>query len=271
MDVLTLFSITPFPRFSKDRCVSRKKDHWKKFRFRAAQNSGSEAHAPRSQSSAPRVTSFFCVFFFFVCVFFFNSRDWLRRKGMTARRLFQMLSNVFIIDSPFGGNIHWNQSWSDVLTHCLFTCRFIRNLLYFYKPSSQRFCTVHISDPQARTFSEVGCLLIDFLLDGEDVRYNFCSKGSGVKGLVWGSVNNQARWHVQVKLFYFLLFYFGFCFVFVSVFVLFFFKILMVGFDWKASLSLNQASHYLSMCLSVCLYKRGQVSKETVVLRRWVV
>ena len=149
---------------------------------------------------------------------------------MTARCLFQM-SYVFNIDSPFGGNIHLNQSLSDVLTHCLFTCRFIRNLLYFYKPSSQRFCTVHISDPQARTFSEVGCLLIDFLLDGEDVRYNFCSKGSGVKGLVWGSVNNQARWHVQVKLFYFLLFYFGFCFVFVSVFVLFFFKILMVGFD----------------------------------------
>lgn len=47
--------------------------------------------------------------------------------------------------------------------------KFIRNLLYFYKPSSQRFCTVHISDPQARTFSEVGCLVIDFLLDGEDV------------------------------------------------------------------------------------------------------
>lgn len=48
--------------------------------------------------------------------------------------------------------------------------RFIRNLQYFYKPSSQRFCTVHISDPQARTFSEVGCLLIDFLLASEDVR-----------------------------------------------------------------------------------------------------
>ena len=177
---------------------------------------------------APRVPRRALLVFlsFFVCLFFFfflNSRDWLRCKGMTARCLFQMLSYVFNIDSPFGGNIHRNQSLSDVLTHCLFTCRFIRNLLYFYKPSSQRFCTVHISDPQARTFSEVGCLLIDFLLDGEDVRYNFCSKGSGV------------------------------------------------GFDWKASLSLNQVSHYLSMCLSVCLYKRGQVSKETVVLRRWVV
>ncbi|XP_078353189.1 rapamycin-insensitive companion of mTOR-like isoform X2 [Oculina patagonica] len=51
--------------------------------------------------------------------------------------------------------------------------KFIRNLLYFYKPSSQRFCTVHISDPQARTFSEVGCLLIDFLLAGEDVTDGF--------------------------------------------------------------------------------------------------
>ena len=125
-------------------------------------------------------------------------------------------------------NIHWNQSLSDVLTHCLFTCRFIRNLLYFYKPSSQRFCTVHISDPQARTFSEVGCLLIDFLLDGEDVRYNFCSKGSGVKGLVWGSVNNQTRWHVQVKLFYFL---FCFIFVFIFCFVLFLFLFLFFFSD----------------------------------------
>ena len=162
-------------------------------------------------------------------------------------------------------NIHWNQSLSDVLTHCLFTCRFIRNLLYFYKPSSQRFCTVHISDPQARTFSEVGCLLIDFLLDGEDVRYNFCSKGSGVKGLVWGSVNNQARWHVQVKLFYFLfcfIFVFIFCFVLFLFLFLFFFKILMVGFDWKVSLSLNQASHYLSTCPSVCLCKGGKFPKK---------
>ncbi|XP_068727211.1 rapamycin-insensitive companion of mTOR-like isoform X1 [Montipora capricornis] len=47
--------------------------------------------------------------------------------------------------------------------------KFIRNLLSFYKPSCQRFCTVHISDPQAKTFSEVGCLLVDFLLEGEDV------------------------------------------------------------------------------------------------------
>ena len=53
----------------------------------------------------------------------------------------------------------------------IFCARFIRNLLYFYKPSSQRFCTVHISDPQARTFSEVGCLLVDFLLESEDVRH----------------------------------------------------------------------------------------------------
>ena len=45
--------------------------------------------------------------------------------------------------------------------------RFIRNLQYFYRPSSQRFCTVHISDPQATTFTEVGCLLIDFLLASE--------------------------------------------------------------------------------------------------------
>ena len=51
--------------------------------------------------------------------------------------------------------------------------RFIRNLLSFYKPSCQRFCTVHISDPQAKIFSEVGCLFVDFLLDGEDVRNLF--------------------------------------------------------------------------------------------------
>ncbi|XP_015755979.1 PREDICTED: rapamycin-insensitive companion of mTOR-like [Acropora digitifera] len=46
--------------------------------------------------------------------------------------------------------------------------KFIRYLLSFFKPSCQRFCTVHISDPQAKTFSEVGCLLIDFLLEVED-------------------------------------------------------------------------------------------------------
>ena len=170
---------------------------------------------------------------------------------MTARCLFQMLSYVFNIDSPFGGNIHWNQSLSDVLTHCLSTCRFIRNLLYFYKPSSQRFCTVHISDPQARTFSEVGCLLIDFLLDGEDVRYNFCSKGSGVKGLVWGSVNNQARWHVQVKLFYFL-----FCFIFVFVF--------LQNFDggvWLKSIIIFESSQPLFVHVSVCI-KGGKFPKK---------
>ncbi|XP_074611135.1 rapamycin-insensitive companion of mTOR-like isoform X3 [Acropora palmata] len=47
--------------------------------------------------------------------------------------------------------------------------KFIRYLLSFFKPSCQRFCTVHISDPQAKTFSEVGCLLVDFLLEVEDV------------------------------------------------------------------------------------------------------
>ena len=194
---------------------------------------------------AARYEFFLCFFFLCVCLFF-NCRDWLHRKGRTARRLFQMLSNVFIIDSPFGGNIHWNQSLSDVLTHCLFTCRFIRNLLYFYKPSSQRFCTVHISDPQARTFSEVGCLLIDFLLDGEDVRYNFCSKGSGVKGLVWGSVNNPTRWHVQVKLFYFL-----FCFIFVFVFVF------LQNFDggaWLKSIIIFESSQPLFVHVSFCLF-----------------
>lgn len=51
----------------------------------------------------------------------------------------------------------------------MFPLRFIRYLLSFFKPSCQRFCTVHISDPQAKTFSEVGCLLVDFLQEVEDV------------------------------------------------------------------------------------------------------
>ncbi|XP_048583211.1 rapamycin-insensitive companion of mTOR isoform X2 [Nematostella vectensis] len=46
--------------------------------------------------------------------------------------------------------------------------RFIRNLLYFYKPSSQQFCTVSITDNMAKTYSRAGLLLIDFLLDTDD-------------------------------------------------------------------------------------------------------
>ena len=81
-DVLSLFSITTFPLFSKDRCASRKKDHRKKFRFRAGQNSGSEPHAPRSQSSAPRVTSFFFVFFFVYVFFLTLEIDFAAKEGL---------------------------------------------------------------------------------------------------------------------------------------------------------------------------------------------
>ena len=94
-DVLSLFSITPFPIFSKDRCAS-----WKKIQVsRCAEFWEWSTRASLPEFRAACYEFFLC--FSFLCVFFFNSRDWLRRKGMTPRCLFQMLSYVFIIDSPF--------------------------------------------------------------------------------------------------------------------------------------------------------------------------
>ena len=45
-----------------------------------------------------------------------------------------------------------------------FFSRFINNLLQFYKPSSQQFCTIELNNPMAKKLSEIGLLWIDFLL-----------------------------------------------------------------------------------------------------------
>lgn len=77
-DVLSLFSITTFPLFSKDRCASRKKNSG--FALRRILGVKHTRLAPRVPRRALRV---FFVFFFCVCLFFltleidFAAKEWL--------------------------------------------------------------------------------------------------------------------------------------------------------------------------------------------------
>lgn len=48
------------------------------------------------------------------------------------------------------------------------SCRFIKKLVSFYKPSSKLYCSIKQSDPLARKYSEVALQLTDFLLQKEE-------------------------------------------------------------------------------------------------------
>uniref|UniRef100_A0AAR2KBP4 RPTOR independent companion of MTOR, complex 2 a n=1 Tax=Pygocentrus nattereri TaxID=42514 RepID=A0AAR2KBP4_PYGNA len=46
--------------------------------------------------------------------------------------------------------------------------KFVRRLLYFYKPSSKLYCVLELEHPKAPQLTLAGCQLINFLLDSED-------------------------------------------------------------------------------------------------------
>ncbi|XP_066509823.1 rapamycin-insensitive companion of mTOR-like isoform X1 [Hoplias malabaricus] len=46
--------------------------------------------------------------------------------------------------------------------------RFVRRLLYFFKPSSKLYCVLELDHPKASQLTTVGCLLISFLLESEE-------------------------------------------------------------------------------------------------------
>eukprot|EP00118_Oscarella_pearsei_P009167 m.51278 g.51278 ORF g.51278 m.51278 type:complete len:419 (+) comp34124_c0_seq13:1805-3061(+) len=52
------------------------------------------------------------------------------------------------------------------------TTKFAKRLCYFYKPSSQLFSTVELTDDNVQKYSHVGCQLMEFLLTGDEgVKY----------------------------------------------------------------------------------------------------
>ncbi|KAL6466270.1 hypothetical protein MHYP_G00264030 [Metynnis hypsauchen] len=46
--------------------------------------------------------------------------------------------------------------------------KFVRRLLYFYKPSSKLYCVLELEHPKAPQLTLAGCQLINFLLDSDD-------------------------------------------------------------------------------------------------------
>ena len=73
----------------------------------------------------------------------------------------------------------WSIIWRAYLTNCItffFTwCRFVRRLLYFYKPSSKLYAGLALDHAKARQLTVVGCQFIEFLMDSDEVRET-CTK-----------------------------------------------------------------------------------------------
>lgn len=49
-------------------------------------------------------------------------------------------------------------------------CRFVRRLLYFYKPSSKLYAGLALDHLKARQLTVVGCQFVEFLMDSDEVR-----------------------------------------------------------------------------------------------------
>jgi rapamycin-insensitive companion of mTOR len=49
-------------------------------------------------------------------------------------------------------------------------CRFVRRLLFFYKPSSKLYASLELDHSKARQLTVVGCQFIEFLLESDEVR-----------------------------------------------------------------------------------------------------
>jgi len=50
-----------------------------------------------------------------------------------------------------------------------FFCRFIRRLVYFFKPTNHQFSRIESSNELEKKYAIVGCQLVDFLLRCEQV------------------------------------------------------------------------------------------------------
>lgn len=53
---------------------------------------------------------------------------------------------------------------------CVCVCRFVRRLLYFYKPSSKLYAALALDHAKARQLTVVGCQFVEFLMDSDEVR-----------------------------------------------------------------------------------------------------
>ena len=62
--------------------------------------------------------------------------------------------------------------------------RFVRRLLWFFMPSSKLFVSMKPDHPRARQTTVVGCELIEFLLDSEEVGSNYLSAFGCVTALM---------------------------------------------------------------------------------------
>lgn len=51
-----------------------------------------------------------------------------------------------------------------------FLLRFVRRLLYFYKPSSKLYANLDLDYAKAKQLTVVGCQFTEFLLESEEVR-----------------------------------------------------------------------------------------------------
>lgn len=49
-------------------------------------------------------------------------------------------------------------------------CRFVRRLLYFYKPTSKLYAGLALDHVKARQLTVVGCQFVEFLMDSDEVR-----------------------------------------------------------------------------------------------------
>lgn len=48
--------------------------------------------------------------------------------------------------------------------------RFVRRLLYFYKPSSKLYAGLALDHSKARQLTVVGCQFVEFLMESDEVR-----------------------------------------------------------------------------------------------------
>lgn len=53
---------------------------------------------------------------------------------------------------------------------CFIFYRFVRRLLYFYKPSSKLYANLDLDYAKAKQLTVVGCQFTEFLLESEEVR-----------------------------------------------------------------------------------------------------
>uniref|UniRef100_A0A671R5S6 Rapamycin-insensitive companion of mTOR-like n=1 Tax=Sinocyclocheilus anshuiensis TaxID=1608454 RepID=A0A671R5S6_9TELE len=66
-------------------------------------------------------------------------------------------------------NLEWN--WvliSTILKSYTFFLRFVRRLLFFYKPSSKLYASLELDHSKARQLTAVGCQFIEFLLESDE-------------------------------------------------------------------------------------------------------